>query len=615
MLSSLRTKLIAICALIVVISMIALSAANIISVRASTLDAVRIQMRQLTAAHANNISEWVRSKRAITGAMKQAFKQSDPLSAVIEAKEAGEFENAYIGYPDKHILTPRATPANYDATSRPWYKQAVAAGKPVLTAPYVASTTGKLVLTFAEPLLDERGELQAVLGSDVDVASVVRNVAGIKPTPDSFAFLVNKSGIIITHPDKDLTLKPISAIDSALTVDTLASSGQGGEIEINGVRHLLYVNPIEGTDWSLAVALNHDEATHSIRALLATSTIATIAAIIIAALLLTFAIGSLLKRLGTIRDALRNIATGEGDLTRRVDADGNDELAHIASSFNSFIEKMANTVRQIRDASDSVKTSSGEIASGNSDLSGRTEQQAGSLEETASAMEQLTSTVKHNADNARQAKQLAVCASDIATQAGAIVAEVVDTMGAINASAREIVEIISVIDGIAFQTNILALNAAVEAARAGEQGRGFAVVAAEVRGLAQRSATAAREIKVLIDTSASAVDAGSQLVKKAGGTMTEVVSSARRVADIVGEISASSQEQSAGIGEIGRAIAIMDQTTQQNAALVEQATAAALSLQEQADDLARVVGGFKLHDHVSAGADLKLTHRGHRGCS
>lgn len=217
-------------------------------------------------------------------------------------------------------------------------------------------------------------------------------------------------------------------------------------------------------------------------------------------------------------------------------------------------------------------------------------------------MEQLTSTVKHNADNARQANQLAVCASDIAAQGGTIVAEVVDTMGAINASAREIVEIISVIDGIAFQTNILALNAAVEAARAGEQGRGFAVVAAEVRSLAQRSATAAREIKVLINTSVSAVDAGSQLVKKAGGTMAEVVSSARRVADIVGQISASSQEQSAGIGEIGRAIAIMDQTTQQNAALVEQATAAALSLQEQADDLARVVGGFKLHDRVSAGA-------------
>lgn len=598
MLSSLRTRLIIICVLIVAISMIALGVANIINVRESTLDAVHVQMGQLTTAHANNIFEWVRSKRAITGAMKQAFKQSDPLSAVIQTKEAGQFENAFIGYPDKHILTPRATPPDYDATSRPWYKQAVSAGKPILTVPYVASSTGKLVVTFAEPLMNENGELKAVLGTDVDVASVVKNVAAIKPTPGSFAFLVNKGGTIITHPNKELTLKPISEIDASLSAESLAASIQGSEIRIMGVKYLLYLSPIEGTDWSLVVALNYDEATYSVHTLLTTSTIATIGAISLAAILLTLTITGLLRRLGTIRDALEDIATGDGDLTRRVDTRGNDELAQIANSFNSFVHRIESTVRRIRDASESVKTSSLEIANGNLDLSGRTEQQAGSLEETASAMEQLTATVKQNAENARQASQLAFSASEIATQGGVIMAEVVDTMGSINASAAKIVDIISVIDGIAFQTNILALNAAVEAARAGEQGRGFAVVASEVRGLAQRSAAAAKQIKVLIDASVSEVGSGSLLVKKAGATIKDVVAGARRVADIVGEINASNQEQSAGIVEIGQAILLMDQTTQQNAALVEQAAAAAQSLQDQAIELAAAVGNFKLHDSI-----------------
>ncbi|MBB3214687.1 methyl-accepting chemotaxis protein [Herbaspirillum sp. Sphag1AN] len=599
MLSSLRTKLIVICALIVAFAMIALSAANIISVRSDTLETLHTQMAQLTETHAANIVEWVRSKRTITSAMKQALKQSDPLPAVLEAKEAGAFDDAYIGYPDKRMLSPHPMPAGYDPTARPWYKQAVDAGTPVLTAPYVDATTGKLVVTFAEPVGD-KNDLKAVLGSDVVLDTVVRNVAGIKPTPNSFAFIVDKNGVIITHPNKELALKPISALDPALTAQSLASFSQGGEITLNGVRYLLYVHPIDGTDWSLAVATNYGEATHSIRALMTTSAVAAILAIAAAALLLTLTITGLLKRLGVVRDALEDIASGEGDLTRRIDTHGNDELAQIASSFNSFVEKIAGTLRQIRDASESVKTSSGEIASGNLDLSGRTEQQAGSLEETASAMEQLTSTVKQNADNARQANQLAVSASEVATQGGAVVAQVVDTMGSINTSARKIVDIISVIDGIAFQTNILALNAAVEAARAGEQGRGFAVVASEVRSLAQRSATAAKEIKVLIDASVSEVDAGSQLVEQAGSTMTEVVSSVRRVTDIVGEISAASQEQSAGIGEIGRAITMMDQATQQNAALVEQAAAAAQSLQEQAANLAKAVAGFKLHDHAQA---------------
>jgi methyl-accepting chemotaxis protein len=283
----------------------------------------------------------------------------------------------------------------------------------------------------------------------------------------------------------------------------------------------------------------------------------------------------------------------QGDLTAEIHAEGKDETAQLMASLKAMNDSLVNIVGQVRSGTDTIATASTQIASGNLDLSSRTEEQASSLEETASALEELTSTVKQNSDNARQANQLAVTASQVATQGGAVVGQVVTTMSSINEASQKIVEIISVIDGIAFQTNILALNAAVEAARAGEQGRGFAVVASEVRSLAQRSASAAKEIKTLIDDSVSKVGAGTALVENAGATMAEVVASVGRVTDVVAEISAASQEQSVGIDEINRAVAQMDEVTQQNAALVEEAAAAAQSLQEQAGNLSQVVSVFK----------------------
>jgi len=286
-----------------------------------------------------------------------------------------------------------------------------------------------------------------------------------------------------------------------------------------------------------------------------------------------------------------------GDLTSRVDeamARRRDETGKLLGALQTMTDNLSGIVGQVRIGTDAITTASGEIASGNLDLSARTERQAGSLEETASAMEELTSTVHHNADNANQANQLAVSASTVAQQGGEVVSQVVATMGSINESSRRIVDIIGVIDGIAFQTNILALNAAVEAARAGEQGRGFAVVASEVRSLAQRSAAAAKEIKTLIDDSVAKVSSGSALVGRAGSTMEEVVASVRQVVDIVGEIASASREQSEGIGQVNLAITEMDQTTQQNAALVEQAAAAAEAMQEQATRLSQVVSQFKL---------------------
>jgi methyl-accepting chemotaxis protein len=286
-----------------------------------------------------------------------------------------------------------------------------------------------------------------------------------------------------------------------------------------------------------------------------------------------------------------------GELTSVVVVEGGDETSELLRALKDMNESLAKTVGEVRAGTEMITTASHEIASGNADLSSRTESQASSLEETASSMEELTSTVKQNADNARQANQLAVSASSVAQKGGAVVSQVVETMGSIKASSSKIVDIIGVIDGIAFQTNILALNAAVEAARAGEQGRGFAVVASEVRNLAQRSAGAAREIKELIGDSVDKVDAGSRLVDEAGQTMDLIVTSIRQVADIMGEITAATQEQSNGIEEVNQAITQMDEMTQQNAALVEQAAAAAESMQEQAQMLADAVSIFKLsHD-------------------
>ncbi len=318
------------------------------------------------------------------------------------------------------------------------------------------------------------------------------------------------------------------------------------------------------------------------------------AALLLGAFIAWFITRSITRPLNQAVKIAQTVAAG--DLSSQIEVHSKDETGQLLQALKDMNESLVKIVGQVRTGTDTIATASSQIAAGNMDLSSRTEEQASSLEETASSMEELTSTVKQNAENARQANQLVVSTSEVAIRGGVVVAQVVDTMSSINASSKKIADIIGVIDGIAFQTNILALNAAVEAARAGEQGRGFAVVAAEVRNLAQRSASAAKEIKSLIEDSVDKVDMGGKLVDEAGKTMDEIVNSVKRVTDIMSEIAAASQEQSAGIEQVNQAITQMDEVTQQNAALVEEAAAASASLQDQADNLAQVVSVFRLNE-------------------
>ncbi len=486
-----------------------------------------------------------------------------------------------------------------DNASDKWFYDFLSSGKPYILAIDKDVASGKFTL-FIDTRFDT-GNKTGTAGLGLAVDDLAETIRGYKIGASGFVFLVRADGSILIHRDSALvdgkhSLKDMRGFTPELSSKLLngekfaqanISSAEGAQMVASSYVPELNLYVIAQVPESEVLG----KAMHSL-------TIAEIVAGVIGGGVGLFVIFLISKAIAApvsrAAHMLGEIAEGDGDLSHSMPVESGDEIGALADAFNRFVRSLNKTIAQVRNSTETIATATGEIAAGNMDLSSRTEAQASSLEETASAMEELTSTVKQNAENARQANQLVVSASDFATKGGAVVGQVVDTMGSIKESSRKIVDIIGVIDGIAFQTNILALNAAVEAARAGEQGRGFAVVAAEVRNLAQRSASAAKEIKTLIGDSVDKVDAGGKLVDEAGATMNEIVTSVKHVADIMNEIASASLEQSDGIEQVNQAITQMDEATQQNAALVEEAAAAAQSLQEQAAKLAQVVSVFKL---------------------
>ncbi|CCJ98479.1 methyl-accepting chemotaxis protein [Cronobacter malonaticus] len=595
MLTSIRARIIAATAGCLVAALLLNTIMNYQVTRLDNQQASLNTLRSTSASHNLAIGDWVNSKTAMIQSLDTVALGADPVPVFTQMAKAGGFMNVYAGYATKtaKFSNPEGVPADYDPTIRPWYQQAVKADAPVVTAPYVDAGTGKLVVTFAVPV-KQNGVIAAVVAGDLSMESVIANVRSIHPTENSSGLLVNDDGTLIAAKDPALTSKPFDKAVSGVAFSELKASDTALEGDIGGAQKELLATRVPGTQWYLVVALDGSDATSGMRALLSTSAISVLVLLLITGALMHFLVTRLLKRLLMIRDALVAISSGTNDLSQRLPEDGRDEVAQIAHAFNAFCDKLAGVMGQLRDASASVKVAANEIAAGNQDLSGRTEQAASSLRETASAVEQITASVANSTDAAAQANSQAQSATDAASRGGEVVSKAISTMQLIESASAKIGDITSVIDGIAFQTNILALNASVEAARAGEQGRGFAVVAGEVRNLASRSAQAAKEIKSLIDSTTQSVATGSRYVRLAGESMEEIVSSIGNVSGIMREITVATSEQMKGIQEINHAVLQLDQMVQQNAELVVQSAAAAGALQGQAGELAQTAGHFRI---------------------
>ncbi|WP_431024854.1 methyl-accepting chemotaxis protein [Halomonas sp. H5] len=480
-----------------------------------------------------------------------------------------------------------------------------------------------MVTSFNVPVMVE-GDFRGVAGADLSVDFI----QGLLEAANAELYdgagemaLVAAGGGVVAHSGAAERLgESAEAVMGERVAGHLAAARRDGEmvgVEAEGLleRYLPFRIGDTPTQWTLAIRLPEAAVLAELNALqgvlaeqrrhdaLGMSLVGALLAAL-GLLALAWVGGRIARPLRELASRMREIASGDGDLTQRLPVRGRDEGAQLATQFNAFADKIHDVLVEVRHSSESVRVAAAEIASGGQDLSRRTDSAASSLQQTSASMEEITGTVAQTADSAQQANQLALSASQVAARGGEVVGEVVTTMDAIGDSSRQIAEIVNVMDGIAFQTNLLALNASVEAARAGEQGRGFAVVAGEVRNLASRSASAAQEIKALIEASDSRVKDGASLVAQAGETMQEIVASVTRVTDVLGEINAAAGEQRDGIGQVNVAVTELDSMTQQNAALVEESTTAAGHLQEQADRLAEIVGGFTLRMEAQSAASL-----------
>ncbi|NMK46824.1 methyl-accepting chemotaxis protein [Achromobacter sp. Bel] len=609
--TSLRNRILLITCFTVVGALVLSGITTYQIVRSNMMATISGNLDAIAAGNASAIERWSEDKAQAVVATAAVVEKGDPRGLTKLMGETNGFPISTIGWSDKTFFSTTQVAADYDPTARPWYKSAVAAGKLTVTKPYGDSGTGKLYVAFTTPMI-RGGQTTGVLSGAVPLDGIQNIIRAIRPTPSSLAFVVATDGQVIAHVNDKLALKPSTDVAPELTAAALSAMLRDGAepltVNLDGVPKLLKVRRIPGTDWSLVIALDSAEATAGLTQVLNATLISLVVLTLVAVAIASVVTSRAFKRLSAVRDAMDTIGSGDGDMTHRLDVVGHDEVAQISSSFNAFVDKISTVMLDVRTGVHSMSAATSEIDMGNRDLSQRTETSAGSLQETSSALTQLTSSVRQTEEAAQHATRLATEASSAAERGGQVVTDAVTTMSAISQSSQRITEIISVIDGIAFQTNILALNAAVEAARAGEQGRGFAVVAGEVRTLAQRSAASAQEIRTLIQASVENVKSGTERVQAAGSTMGEIVEGISRVQRLVTEIHGAMTEQSVGISQIDRSVADMDQATQQNAALVEESAAASAMLSDQARVLADTVARFKLRDqsHDSASRMLAL---------
>ncbi|KMV36233.1 methyl-accepting chemotaxis protein [Franconibacter pulveris 1160] len=576
------------------------------------MNRVQAQMRTVTQTAAAMQSEEIdRLLPALVDQYKDVNVFGGGIWPLPEKREAGrnKFSTFFARNPSSNQLevntywNSEAAPNYYEQV---WYKAGLAspAGQCAWANAYQDDASPQPRTNCAMAITKD-GEPWGVATIDVTLGFFNQLAKQMDEAIQGRVLIVEADGKIVGNADqigKTASLKNLSEMGAnpmAQTVKAMLNgyqAGQSGEQEYDndGESHTVMLQAIKGSPWIIAVDLPTSLLTQQTSTIMGRLSMVQIPMALLLLGVLVLFIRSLMRRLADLNHNISRLSAGGADLTQRLEPTSSPEFNAIIDSFNGVIAYLQTMLRQVGDSARAISSASQQISTGNQDLSARTEDQASSIEETAASMEELTSTVRQNADNAAHANKLAHEASQVAERGGEVVKQVVTTMSSIQASSGKVVDIISVIDSIAFQTNILALNAAVEAARAGEQGRGFAVVAQEVRNLAQRSAQSAREIKQLIETSVSNIDVGTELVTEAGATMEELLQGVRNVTTLMGEIMSSSREQSAGIEQVNIAINQLDSTTQQNAALVQEVSAASHSMTEQTQQLDLVVAGFRL---------------------
>ncbi|MCP1318236.1 methyl-accepting chemotaxis protein [Halomonas sp. 707B3] len=605
MFSSLRARILLAALTAITLALIVNGVASYYTVQQHNTQQVARNLDAVVRGNSSALHEWMASRSTMLNGMEEAISSNDPRIALRQLTTSGDFMATYLSLADSGetiFFNGWEPPADFDPRERPWYQAAAAAQDTIVTAPYVDAQSGDLVVTFARPFY-QNNQLQAVVGADVNIRDMVAIVQDISPTPSSFGFLTTGDGSLIAHPNSELALEPTTVLSDELNaayIEQLANTKQPQQMQLEGSSKLLLSRPIGGnSDWQLVVALDEAEATAGLRAIATTSIVTLLIVAAITAVVFGLLLSLLLRRLLGVRNAMDNIASGEGDLTQRLPEEGNDEVTQIASAFNRFVNKMEHVLIDVRTSSESVHHAANEIAMGGQDLSRRTDNAASSLQQTSASVEEITSTVQHTAASAQEANKLSHAATEVAKEGGQVVSNVVTTMEDISDASNKIGDIVTLMNSIAFQTNLLALNASVEAARAGEQGRGFAVVADEVRKLAGRSSDAANDIQKLIEDSQAKVNNGTSLVRNAGSTMQDIVVHITRVTDVLEEINAATSEQSDGIKQVNIAVAELDRMTQENAAMVEESTTAAEQLKEQADHLTGTISSFKLSHAAS----------------